>query len=190
VYISSFYDRNQEILNKDEIVIGDEEIKIRFNYPLEKEWFFNFSSKNGFTREKLLKSIVDKYHEIYKEEEETSSLSKDDKKEANHDDTSKEGVNYDDRNKKEESSENTSKSDESEKNTDKMEEFNSNGKSNFSIEKLILKLLSDSPDGVFALNRKKSNGKYGIWGHCIEDLVIERITYNKNNKIVYMFIGS
>lgn len=39
-------------------------------------------------------------------------------------------------------------------------------------------------------NRKKSEGKYGIWGHYIDDLVIESVTYNPKEKELDMFIGS
>ena len=39
-------------------------------------------------------------------------------------------------------------------------------------------------------NRKKSEGKYGIWGHYIDDLVIESVSYNPKEKELYMFIGS
>ena len=39
-------------------------------------------------------------------------------------------------------------------------------------------------------NRKKSAGKYGIWGHYLEDLVIESVSYNPKKKELYMFIGS
>ncbi len=40
------------------------------------------------------------------------------------------------------------------------------------------------------LNRPKSNGAYGIWGHDIGDLVIERLTYDSAKKELEMFIGS
>ncbi len=40
------------------------------------------------------------------------------------------------------------------------------------------------------LNRARSYGKYGIWGHNLEDLVIESITYFPKKKLVHMFIGS
>jgi hypothetical protein len=39
-------------------------------------------------------------------------------------------------------------------------------------------------------NRRKSEGKYGIWGHYLGDLVIESVTYDPNEKVLYMFIGS
>ena len=39
-------------------------------------------------------------------------------------------------------------------------------------------------------NRKKSEGKYGIWGHYLGDLVIESVTYNQKERELDMFIGS
>ncbi len=39
-------------------------------------------------------------------------------------------------------------------------------------------------------NRKKSQGKYGIWGHYLEELYIESLSYDKKNKTLHMFIGS
>ena len=42
----------------------------------------------------------------------------------------------------------------------------------------------------YAMNRATSNGKYGIWNHYIEDLVIERVSYSPSKKTVELFIGS
>ncbi|KKM95138.1 hypothetical protein LCGC14_1191200 [marine sediment metagenome] len=39
-------------------------------------------------------------------------------------------------------------------------------------------------------NRSRSEGKYGIWGHYLEDLVIESVSYDPKRKELYMFIGS
>ncbi|MFX1525452.1 MAG: hypothetical protein ACFFCC_18240 [Promethearchaeota archaeon] len=39
-------------------------------------------------------------------------------------------------------------------------------------------------------NRKRAGGKYGIWGHYLEDLVIESVIYNPKKNELYMFIGS
>ena len=39
-------------------------------------------------------------------------------------------------------------------------------------------------------NRRRSQGKYGIWGHTIEDLIIESMQYNPTSKTVHLFIGS
>ena len=38
-------------------------------------------------------------------------------------------------------------------------------------------------------NRKKSEGKYGIWGHYLDDLIIESVIYNQKEKELDMFIG-
>lgn len=40
------------------------------------------------------------------------------------------------------------------------------------------------------LNRARSFGRYGIWGHDIDDLSIERIYYSAKTKRVNLFIGS
>lgn len=42
----------------------------------------------------------------------------------------------------------------------------------------------------YAYNRKRTHGKYGIWNHYIEDLLIERVSYSQKAKTVEMFIGS
>lgn len=39
-------------------------------------------------------------------------------------------------------------------------------------------------------NRRQSEGKYGIWGHYLEELVIESVTYDPKEKRLSMFIGS
>ena len=39
-------------------------------------------------------------------------------------------------------------------------------------------------------NRDRSDGKYGIWGHCIEDLFFEGIKINEKKKSVAFYIGS
>jgi len=40
------------------------------------------------------------------------------------------------------------------------------------------------------VNRQSSNGAYGIWGHDIDDLVIEGMQYDPNTHVLTMFIGS
>lgn len=40
------------------------------------------------------------------------------------------------------------------------------------------------------LNRARSEGPYGIWGHYLSELWIERIFYNPQTKTVEIFIGS
>ena len=44
--------------------------------------------------------------------------------------------------------------------------------------------------GQILLNRETTDGKYGIWGHDIGDLVIERLVYNTVAKELEFFIGS
>jgi hypothetical protein len=39
-------------------------------------------------------------------------------------------------------------------------------------------------------NRKKSEGRYGIWGHYLDDLYLEFITYDPKTKMVHLAIGS
>ncbi|MHA2038929.1 MAG: hypothetical protein ACW98X_21050 [Promethearchaeota archaeon] len=39
-------------------------------------------------------------------------------------------------------------------------------------------------------NRKKSEGKYGIWGHYLAELFLEFIRYDPKKKIVNLAIGS
>ena len=39
-------------------------------------------------------------------------------------------------------------------------------------------------------NRRKSNGKYGIWGHYIDDLFLEIIFYDPIEKLCTLAIGS
>lgn len=45
-------------------------------------------------------------------------------------------------------------------------------------------------NGLGLLNRNETNGKFGIWGHDIEDLIIEGIEYDKDEKTVYLSMGS
>jgi hypothetical protein len=40
------------------------------------------------------------------------------------------------------------------------------------------------------LNRNTTNGRYGIWGHDLEDLVIEEMFYDKLAKRLTVFVGS
>lgn len=63
------------VKNVDEIVIAEPSITILFNYPLNNDYYFTFMTDGtlGFTRGYLLRCIVDKYIEIYQEEEDTLS---------------------------------------------------------------------------------------------------------------------
>lgn len=46
------------------------------------------------------------------------------------------------------------------------------------------------PEDGMSLNRTRTNGKHGIWGHYIEDLWLEGIMYNPARKLVTLAIGS
>jgi hypothetical protein len=40
------------------------------------------------------------------------------------------------------------------------------------------------------LNRNETDGTYGIWGHDLDDLVIEEISYDRKTKVWSFYIGS
>lgn len=69
------YDSASSIMNLDEIVIKEQEIYLRVDFPLKTPIKIKLKTKNrvGFTRKKLLDSIKKVYMNIYKKEEETSS---------------------------------------------------------------------------------------------------------------------
>ena len=122
IYIASYDSNESDIMNLNDLVITDNEFKIKFSYPLSKEAVFTFQNKNGFTRKDVIQHIVDTYRRIYQEEDES--------------------------------------------------------------------LTETAPTTPGMLNRGATNGKWGIWGHDIGDLVIERLTYYPDKKILDMFIGS
>jgi len=39
-------------------------------------------------------------------------------------------------------------------------------------------------------NRRTSEGRYGIWGHYLNDLIIEGMVYDSKTKLVELLIGS
>jgi hypothetical protein len=60
----------EHLENADEIVTG-KDIRIRFIYPLNGEFIFEYHKVNqGYTRKELAKLISDEYKRIYAEEEE------------------------------------------------------------------------------------------------------------------------
>ncbi|TCD04436.1 hypothetical protein EZ449_17525 [Pedobacter frigidisoli] len=68
---------NEEILNlidKDEIVISENEITIVIDYPLTNPASLSLISETGFSREKLLIEIRTKYIEIFEEEEKAIAI--------------------------------------------------------------------------------------------------------------------
>lgn len=129
IHIASFElnDPNRPpMVNPDEIVIPDSNIRIEFNYPLENPVSFPCFYAGGFTRQNLIWTIVYCYKLIYEEEERS---------------------------------------------------------------------IKDQPvlpigERGMIINRNQTDGIYGIWGHCINDLVIESIEYHPNTKTVSLGIGS
>ena len=45
-------------------------------------------------------------------------------------------------------------------------------------------------DERVALNRNQTDGKYGIWGYDLDDLMLGRVLYDKNEKRVHLEIDS
>ena len=66
----------RERIAADEVVINEREITIVFTYPLSGDFSFAFKSASeaGFTRKELSELIMQTYHKIYDEEEQTSSV--------------------------------------------------------------------------------------------------------------------
>ena len=102
--------------------INKAHIKICFNYPLAKEFIFEFDAPNGkyFTHGNIAKIIRETYKYIYDEEEKSTEIA-----------------------------------------------------------------IGTIPN---MLNRNTTDGKYGIWGHSIEDLLLNCL-YKKGD-IYYMSIDS
>ncbi|MFX1385093.1 MAG: hypothetical protein ACFFBP_21935 [Promethearchaeota archaeon] len=61
-------DFNGDLLNPDEIVIKDEQIRIRFTYPLSAKVEIEFQNKGGFSEKDLFRYIYKGYTKIYDEE--------------------------------------------------------------------------------------------------------------------------
>jgi len=64
----------KKIIGKDEVVIKNTTATLIIDYPLNKPFTLKMLSKKGFTRAMLLKTIVDSYKRIYKEEETTATV--------------------------------------------------------------------------------------------------------------------
>lgn len=64
----------KKMLDKDEVVIKNTTVTLIIDYPLNKPFKLKMSSKKGFTRVILVKTIVDCYKKIYKEEETTATV--------------------------------------------------------------------------------------------------------------------
>lgn len=104
------------LIDKDKVVITESRIKIVIDYPLTNEYKFVLESKNGFTRQQLLKEISKSYYKIFEEEENTATI------------------------------------------------------------KTI-----PAAKRTKTYNRNQTNGKYGIWGHDIADLVLANILVYKTD---------
>lgn len=63
-----------EYIRPDDIVIGDPDITLVIEFPLEYPVKFNLTSSNGFTRRSLLKCIRKVYTDIYTEESISSTI--------------------------------------------------------------------------------------------------------------------
>jgi len=48
----------------------------------------------------------------------------------------------------------------------------------------------ETPNIPGMLNRDRSEGPYGIWGHCLSDLYFEEIQIDSEKKIITFCIGS
>ena len=105
------------LIDKDKVVINENEITIIIDYPLRNKYSFILESKNGFTRKRLLNEISNNYYKIYQEEESSATIKT---------------IPIDKRTK--------------------------------------------------MYNRNETNGKYGIWGHDIADLVLANILVYKSDK--------
>lgn len=116
--------------NPDQIIIHEQNIKFMIDYPLEREFLFNYTSFNpeGWTAREILTKIIEIYNGIYKEEDRSMDIK---------------------------------------------------------LETLEQRMARGG-----LINRGKSNGTYGIWGHDIGDLFIEGVSYDKSTKTVYPTMGS
>ncbi|MGK9123898.1 hypothetical protein M1D52_07245 [Olivibacter sp. SA151] len=97
------------LINKDEIVVLRNKVKVIIDYPLREASEFEIRSEDGFSREDLIIAISHLYHQIYNDEERTATIK------------------------------------------------------TLPLEQRVI------------YNRNETNGKYGIWGHDIGDLVLTEI---------------
>lgn len=110
-----------QLIDRNKIVISENKLTVIIDYPLTNEYRFELESKNGFTRELLLKEISKNYYKLYDEEERSAT---------------------------------------------------------------IKTVPVDKRTTMY--NRNQTNGKYGIWGHDIGDLVLSEILVYKgtNGQII------
>lgn len=62
-------------LNLEEMVDPSNEIKIEFDYPLRVRPRFTFKKEGGFSKSAFADAVSDGYERIYKEEDETKTVS-------------------------------------------------------------------------------------------------------------------
>lgn len=103
------------LIDKDRIAISEPTVTVIIDYPLTHEYRFMLVSKNGFTREQLVKEVSKHYHKLYQEEENTAT-----------------------------------------------------------IKTIPIK------ERKTMYNRNQTDGKYGVWGHDIADLVLDGIDVYKS----------
>lgn len=51
----------------EEKLIDEQEITLRYNYPLKETYDFKHKNKDGFTRKELIECVCGDYHKLYKE---------------------------------------------------------------------------------------------------------------------------
>ncbi|RZJ55040.1 MAG: hypothetical protein EOO44_02830 [Flavobacterium sp.] len=112
------------LIDKDKIMISQNNVTIIIDYPLTNKYQFDLKSEKGFTREMLLTEISKHYFKLYEEEENSATVK------------------------------------------------------TLPMEKRTM------------YNRNQTNGKYGIWGHDIADLVLTDIqVYKDNDEKIILTLG-
>lgn len=79
IFIADGHDNSGDIgdvkLDPNEILVDNEIIRIRFEYPFNNPQIIKFKSDKGyFTRSDIIKLVVKKYQKIYEEEEKSTAL--------------------------------------------------------------------------------------------------------------------
>jgi len=62
------------LVSADEIVLSSPKATLIIDYPLTSKAIFVIESPNGFSRKQLIQLISEKYHQIYKEEEDGATI--------------------------------------------------------------------------------------------------------------------
>lgn len=216
-HIKSFLEKSPVLYEPDRIVITDTEYNMEITYPLENPAKFKFFSETGFTYKQIVLNLVNAYHEIYKLEDETSpdityqyAKKCDSCENKTQIDTTKcididqkcsiclDQMTADTNNCKLHCNhvfhvdcidtwlkKGTNCPECRESQFEKCDHCE-NGKI---MMEYIGKVLPIQLRTGF-LNRPKTSGTYGIWGHDIGDLYIERLSYDTANKKLGFFIGS